>query len=187
MKNKMHKIFMLTILAAAFNIALSNNVTVTSGSLTGKNTSAGVNNAANYTMVKFTVSWENSWRTSLAPYNSDAAWIFVKYRVGSGPWLHATINTTGYAAPSGSTITPASDGTGAFIYRSADGTGTFTATNAQLRWNYGANGVTLFRARHSCEHFMRSGMNAYVALWTRRTMFLSWVREQVFCSNFFPG
>ena len=141
MKRLIYKTAMLSILVLALNIAWANNITVTSGSLTGKNTSAGVDNAANYTMVKFTVSWENSWRTSSAPYNSDAAWIFVKYRVGSGPWLHATINTTGYAAPSGSTITPASDGTGAFIYRSADGTGTFTATNAQLRWNYGANGV----------------------------------------------
>jgi len=30
---------------------------------------------------------------------------------------------------------------GVFIYRSANGTGTFTIIGAQLRWNYGANGV----------------------------------------------
>ncbi len=143
MKNMIHKIIMPIILAVAINIASANNITVTGGSLTGRNTSAGTNNAANYMMVQFDISWENSWRTSLAPTNSDAAWVFVKYRVsgGDGQWLHATINTTGYTAPSGSTITPASDCTGAFMYRSADGTGTFTATNAQLRWNYGANSV----------------------------------------------
>ncbi len=59
---------------------------------------------------------------------------------GTPVWSHATINLTGNNAPSG-TITPAPDGTGAFIYRSADGTGTNTWTGAQLRWNYLADGV----------------------------------------------
>lgn len=56
-------------------------------------------------------------------------------------WEHSTLNTSVYTEPSGSTITPASDGTGIFIYRSSDGTGTNTFSNAQLRWNYGVNGV----------------------------------------------
>jgi len=56
-------------------------------------------------------------------------------------WQHAILNSTGHFAPNGSTITPASDGTGAFIYRNANGTGTFSKTGIQLRWNYGANGV----------------------------------------------
>ena len=135
MKNILHKIIVLSILSVALNTASANNITVTNGSLTGKD------EANHFVMVKFTVSWENSWRTSSAPYNSDAAWVFVKYRVGSGAWQHATINTTGYTAPTGSTITPATDGAGAFIYKSADGSGTFTATDVQLRWNYGDNGV----------------------------------------------
>jgi formylglycine-generating enzyme required for sulfatase activity len=59
---------------------------------------------------------------------------------GTPVWRHATINLTGNTAPSG-TITPASDGTGAFIYRSANGTGDFTNTGAQLRWNYGADKI----------------------------------------------
>ncbi len=143
MKYLIRSLSLLIFTAVAFMVAAANNITVTGGSLTGQNVSAGANDAANYAMVQFTVSWENSWRTSLAPTNSDAAWVFVKYRVtgGDGQWHHATINLTGYTAPSGSTITPATDGTGAFIYRSADGTGTFTATSAQLRWNYGVNGV----------------------------------------------
>jgi formylglycine-generating enzyme required for sulfatase activity len=60
---------------------------------------------------------------------------------GSAIWEHANINTTGLTPISGRTITPATDGTGAFIYRDADGTGTNSFTNTQLRWEYGVNGV----------------------------------------------
>ncbi len=72
----------------------------------------------------------------------------MKYRIttangGDNLWKHATLNSTGHSGGSvtGTTITPATDGTGAFIYRSADGTGTFSITGAQLRWNYGANSI----------------------------------------------
>jgi hypothetical protein len=190
------------------HVASANNISVANVSLTGRNTTD------HYIMVKFDINWENSWRTSTAPNNWDAAWVFVKYKVsgnyvssagatasgttitvgsttglrvgmlvsvtaGTGAfnvttvvtsitdaatfevsaapvvglsggavvtgyafWNHATLNLTGYTAPAGSTITPASDGTGIFIYRSSDGTGTNTFSNAQLRWNYGVNGVT---------------------------------------------
>jgi formylglycine-generating enzyme required for sulfatase activity len=57
-------------------------------------------------------------------------------------WQRATLNVTGNTAPSGSTISPASDGTGAFIYRNTNGTGTLSLSGAQLRWNYGTNGVS---------------------------------------------
>jgi formylglycine-generating enzyme required for sulfatase activity len=129
--------------------AFANNITVSNFSLTGHNTSG------NYTMVKFDITWNNSWRTSSAPNNWDAAWVFVKYRV-AGPgevWHHALLDNTGHINPSGSTITtgllnPAlpfnttgNPGLGAFIYRSANGTGTFTNTGVKLRWNYGATGV----------------------------------------------
>jgi hypothetical protein len=113
----------------------ANNIAVTNIKLTGQNT------LSQYTMVQFDISWENSWRTSSAPYNWDAAWVFVKFKVGSGTWNHATLNLTGHTAPIGSAITTASDGTGAFIYRDADGNGLFTMTGVQLRWDYGANGV----------------------------------------------
>ena len=190
--------------------AFSNNISVTPGSvsLTGENT------GSHFTLVQFDLTWENSWRTSSAPNNYDAAWVFVKYKVrgnytsaagatssgttitvtstsglrvgmpvsksggtgtfaagtvvtaiintttftvsatpttplsgaanvitGSAIWEHAKINTTGLSPISGRTITPATDGTGAFIYRDADGTGTNTFTNTQLRWEYGVNGV----------------------------------------------
>lgn len=127
--------------------ALANDISVTNFSMTGQNSTS------HSTMVKFDISWENSWRTSSAPFNWDAAWVFVKYRIGTGAWQHAWLNNMGHIAPSGSTIdvglldpslpfnTTTNPGLGAFIFRDANGTGNFSKTGVQLRWNYGANGV----------------------------------------------
>ena len=122
---------------------MANNLSVSTPVLVGRNVSAGTNNAANYVYVKCDISWDNSWKvTGSAPNNWDAAWVFVKYKVGSGDWQHATLNLTQPTAPSGSVITPSSDGKGIFIYRSGDGTGSVNFTGMTLRWNYGADGVT---------------------------------------------
>ena len=196
-------------------LAHANNIQVTSVRLAGQNTSAGANDAANFNLVQFTVSWENSWRITSGPANWDAAWVFVKFRVGaSNPrfsnvsltnasatltlssvvnlrvgmpvrivsggstlpagtviaaintstnqvtlsnsasitaadnilefiriWEHATLHNSGHTAPTGSTLDVAADGTGAFIYRSSAGAGSVSYSDAQLRWNYGANAV----------------------------------------------
>lgn len=121
----------------------ANNISISNVSLTAANTSAGLNNTANYRFAQFDIGWENSWRTSSAPNNWDAAWVFIKYRLNrSGDWLHATLNPgANQTAPTGGVIDVPADGVGAFVYRSADGIGTFSLTSAQLRWNYGANGV----------------------------------------------
>ena len=143
---------LLTILSAlAITATLSaNNISITNLGMTGTNATD------HYTLVQFDISWENSWRTSSAPNNWDAAWVFVKYRIqpasgGDGEWHHAWLNNTGQTAPAGSTIdiglqTPGTafnattnPGLGAFLYRNADGTGTLTKTGVQLRWNYGGN------------------------------------------------
>jgi formylglycine-generating enzyme required for sulfatase activity len=147
------KLRLKRIIAAAFMLLLfaanlqANNITVSNLSLTGTNTTD------KYVMVQFDLTWENSWRYSSGLTNWDAAWVFVKYRVGTGEWQHARLNSTGHSG-SGATIdaglqTPGSafnattnPAVGVFIYRSANGTGTFSITGAQLRWNYGANGVS---------------------------------------------
>ena len=133
------KRYLFLVLIALFiaSAAFANNVTVSNVTLTGQDATN------DYTFVEFDTSWENSWRTSSAPNNWDAVWVFVKYKVGSGAWLHATLSGTAgqHTAPSGSTITPSSDGKGAFIYRSADGSGTVSLSDARLRWNYGTDGV----------------------------------------------
>jgi formylglycine-generating enzyme required for sulfatase activity len=148
----MKKIFTLLLVALCSGLS-ANNINVSNVQLTGQNTSAGANNVSNFTLVQFNLSWENSWRFTAGPGNWDAAWVFIKYRVGTGDWQHARLNNTGHTAPAGSTIdaglrTPGAafnastnPGIGAFIYRSAAGTGTFSLSNVQLRWNYGANGV----------------------------------------------
>jgi formylglycine-generating enzyme required for sulfatase activity len=113
----------------------ANNIVVTNTTLSAQNTSAQTR------LVQFNLSWQNSWRTSSAPFNWDAAWVFVKYRVGAtGIWKHATLSTTGHTIPSGATSTQ-TDAAGIFIYRSVDGTGTFSPSGIQLLWNYGTDGV----------------------------------------------
>ncbi len=129
-------------------LCYANTIQVANVTLTGQNT------VDDYTLVEFDISWENSWRVVGGPGNWDAAWVFVKYRIGAGPWLHAWINDDGHSAPSGSSIEvglldpgsqyiPTSNpGMGVFIYRSSPGSGTFTLSNVQLRWNYGDNGLS---------------------------------------------
>lgn len=107
----------------------ANNISVGTPTLTGQNTSE------DYTFVQFDISWENSW---LDGVNKDAAWVFVKYKPTSDVWKHATLNTSGHTAPTGSTIDTPSDGKGVFIYRSGVGTGTVTWNGVKLRWNYGS-------------------------------------------------
>ncbi len=113
--------------------AYAGNVDATNISLTGQS-------AGSHTFVQFDLGWENSWRDVV---NWDAAWVFVKYRVGGGDWQHAALSTTSgdHTAPTGSTLTATTDGTGVFIYRDAVGTGTVSFTGAQLKWNYFGQGV----------------------------------------------
>jgi formylglycine-generating enzyme required for sulfatase activity len=125
---------------SANNIKIDNTPTTV-----GQNTTAGVNNAANFTYVQFDMSWDNSWHNAI---NYDAAWIFVKYRNGStGNWNHCLLssvssdhsvnNNNGVAV----SIEAVADNLGIFIHRSGDGTGSNNWDGVTLRWNYGANGV----------------------------------------------
>ena len=113
----------------------ANNLTVSNVSLTGQD------EANDFIRVQFDITWDNSWRLTSGPANYDAVWVFVKYRVAGGPWKHATLNTTGHTAPSGSTIDTASDGKGMFIYRTDVAVGPVPVpfTGVQLRWNYGVD------------------------------------------------
>ncbi|MCC5934428.1 MAG: SUMF1/EgtB/PvdO family nonheme iron enzyme [Balneolales bacterium] len=145
-----------------FSLALparANNIQVTNVTVTGQNTAEG------YWLVQFDLSWGNSWRTdNIFPGdghdvgNWDAAWVFVKYRVGEGEWQHAKLHSSGHSTGTGTPATlrigvpnertafhsTDNPGVGAFIYRSQDGSGTFSTTGNQLRWNYGVDGVPNF-------------------------------------------
>jgi len=114
----------------------ANNISVSNVALTNQNI------ADQCCYVNLDLSWDNSWRiSSTIPYNWDAAWVFVKYRVGGGEWQHATLNYNGSSGPGGAQIDFSLDNKGAFVYRSADGSGSVNFTNMSLRWDYGVNGV----------------------------------------------
>ena len=113
----------------------ANDILVSNVSLVNRNKSTDI------VFVQFDLSWENSFRTSSGSANWDAAWVFVKYKIGeTGEWKHATLNNGGHTIPAG-TATTQTDGTGLFLYRNSNGNGTFSKTGIQLRWNYGSDGV----------------------------------------------
>ena len=100
-------------------------------------------------IVEFDISWDESWRGAMRPTwveandNWDAAWVFVKFSVGGGPWQHATLATSGHTVPTGAVIDTPSDGKGVFIHRDADGYGTFSADGVGLVWDYAADSVDI--------------------------------------------
>jgi formylglycine-generating enzyme required for sulfatase activity len=137
--NRLLFLFSIIVLLTALPVR-ANNITVGTPTLTGVNTTTHVAN------VQFNLSWENSWKDDI---NWDAAWVFVKYRVGSGEWNHAYLSGTasdqvipaGYGCSMGKTN---SNTLGVFIYRSTAGSGNNSLANVKLLWNYGANGVADF-------------------------------------------
>jgi len=140
-----HLLLFLLLPSALFG----NNIQVSNLALVSEN------RLESFVYVQFDISWENSWRISSGSGNRDAAWIFVKYRVGNGEWKHARLHNTEYVAGSGTpseiSVGLMNDGTtynmdtnpvtGAFLYRSAESYGNFTNTGMRLRWNYGADGI----------------------------------------------
>jgi formylglycine-generating enzyme required for sulfatase activity len=115
----------------------ANNVQVSNVSLSDPNA------VQQTSLINYNISWENSWRTSTNEKNYDGVWLFVKYKkANTSDWRHATLSSTGFTAPTGSTIQVGSDGKGAWMYRSADGQGDVNWTGAQLKWNYSVDGLT---------------------------------------------
>lgn len=122
---------------------LGNNIQVTQSTMSPPDTTA------NYRMVSFNLSWENSWRNDIEgdgydePYNHDAAWIFVKYKRNAQGWRHATLssNSSQHSVPSGCELEAVPDGKGVFIKRSNNGTGSNNWVNFQLRWNFSEDSI----------------------------------------------
>lgn len=114
---------------------MANNIQVYNAFITGQDYDN------DYCFVQFDLSIDNSWRTSSPPYNWDAAWVFIKYRIPGGEWQHMYIDDTEFYGPPEATIEVPTDETGAFVYRSSDGSGNVFWYGIQLRWNYGLYGV----------------------------------------------
>ena len=73
-------LFMIAFISAT--VCYANNLQINNLQVIGNN------------KISFRVSWENSWELEniAAPYNHDAAWIFVKYRAANGTWQHLDLD-----------------------------------------------------------------------------------------------
>jgi len=110
--------------------------------------------------IQFGVMWENSWhfrqynpRLGIDVTNWDAAWIFAKYSVAGGPWLHMylDLNADNHRVTQSNASVAVKVGTsmvgdteramGVFIHRDTVGMGTLEVRSAFLRWNYGQFGI----------------------------------------------
>ncbi len=145
----MKKSLLILLLGICFGTQLfANNIQISNVSLTSQNV------FADFYMVEFDLSWDNSWRTNTYESNWDAAWVFIKFTPKNQEnWQHATLNyvngtSDGHTAPAGSIIQTAhntygttTNGIGVFIYRSAVGIGHVNFQDVRLRWNYGVNGI----------------------------------------------
>lgn len=144
--------------------ALANGIVVSNVRMTNRDTSAGLNNAANHTFIRFNISWQNSWRMlySTGINNRDAAWVFVKFKVdGSNEWRTAWLNNAGHlpgtwtgiggagpmqfepglVQPDSAFHVTDNPALGVFMFGSNFFMGTAGADEVQLRWNYGAQGL----------------------------------------------
>jgi formylglycine-generating enzyme required for sulfatase activity len=143
-------VLILTLLIFSENIS-ANDIRANNITTIGHDVSSGVNHPANSIKIQFDLNWKNSWKITDAPNNWDAAWVYVKYRVGNSEWQHAYFNDTGHLAPTGSQIdlglknpaTPfnafSNPAIGVFIRRSDVGNGFLNLQSVQLQWNYRAN------------------------------------------------
>lgn len=107
----------------------ANNLQITNVTLTNDST------------VSFNISWENSWRVSVAPNNHDAVWVFIKRKdCASGQWAHVDLSPTPANHSVGSPLEVFIDGKdvstnakGLFLRRSADGTGNINSVAVSMR------------------------------------------------------
>ncbi|MBU4333844.1 MAG: SUMF1/EgtB/PvdO family nonheme iron enzyme, partial [Candidatus Omnitrophica bacterium] len=139
--------YIIWVLLLSTSTAFANNLEIENISLTDKDSSGNTYD------IEFDISWDNSWYNgSAAPDNYDAAWVFAKFSKYSGgswsEWAHCTLSSsdTDHVAPAGSTIDTGltTTGKGVFIYRDAPGNGSNNWDNAQIRWEYGTDGVEDF-------------------------------------------
>lgn len=128
----MKNISLAIILIGYVHFAKANNITISNVA------KSAINTSQDYAIIRFDISWENSWRDA---DNYDAAWVFIKFRVQGSTvaWSHATLHTDGHMSPAGAVINTPADGKGIFIYRAANGTGNVSYANVQLRWDYGVD------------------------------------------------
>ena len=125
------------------------------------NTTVSTNDDRQTATVKFSLTWDHSWRlegppSTSNPGNWDAAWVFIKYRTLPGDnWHHAYISTIAadHTMPGNAQFRVGQSianvhganiqvGVGTFIYRAQTGSGTVMFQDCELKWNFTQNGLT---------------------------------------------
>lgn len=91
MKNRI-----ILVIACLFSKQIfSNNIVVSNVLTSSRNVVAGVNHVNNFNMIQFNLSWENSWRLGSGVANWDAAWVFVKFRLGATDLTFTGVTSVG--------------------------------------------------------------------------------------------
>ena len=135
MKNIL-KLFLLLAITQMPILVKSNNLRIANVSF------ANINPLAQTVNIKFTISWENSWRDSI---NWDAAWVFARYKHPvTGFWSPIKFNPGSGVNGTGTnaTVQVASDSMGSFIYRNQISNGVFADSNITMTWKYGKDGLS---------------------------------------------
>ncbi len=130
----MDRLILVLLLGGCGHLLFANNITVSEVTLLTRDADAGTLD------LGFNLGWDNSWRTTDVPFNWDAAWVFIKYRVDEGDWHHASLHELA-AAPASCTVTITPDSVGAFVYRASAGAGTVQYDSLVLAWDYRLDGV----------------------------------------------
>lgn len=91
---------------------------------------------ANDSTLTFNISWENSWRTSVAPSNHDAVWIFIKKKeCSANQWSHVNLSQSAASHTVGTPLEVYLDGKnnkGLFLRRAANGIGNISNVTVSL-------------------------------------------------------
>ena len=99
--------------------------------------------------IEFTVSWDNSWFTTLGSNNYDAVWIFVKRQTCTDNlWLHAPLSTNSadHSVTGGLVqVDAVADGMGVYIRRNAVGAGAIPTATVTLALQTAANTIDNFQ------------------------------------------
>lgn len=134
----MRKITMIAFMIFFFGTTKANNIQINNVSVVPASNT-----------IKFDISWENSWRSSILN-NWDAAWVFFKYYDPINKnWSTIRFTNTANIIPAGFTAAVNTSGNqGAFLYRSANGNGTSSIVNIELgidpTWATGAYNIKGF-------------------------------------------
>lgn len=137
MKNRSVLICVILLCACIYKVQ-ANGITVQKVAI------SDTNRAAKTAMIRFNISWENSWRDSI---NWDAAWIFIKFREPKDSvwqYRHLTMSQTGNQTGTGNTsmkFAVSADNKGVFYYRQGIGSGKVAMDSVKLLWNYGNDNV----------------------------------------------